>query len=565
MNQFFESIPSGWTETTLGEVVDFNYGKSLPAKTRNDGNIFVYGSNGIIGQHSNSLTKDPSLIIGRKGSIGEVHISDEPCWPIDTTYFVEKLYGQPHKFWLYLLQSLGLSELNRATALPGLNRNDAYKITIKIPPLNEQKRIVVRIEELQTRSRRAREALDAISDLLDQLRQSILAAAFRGDLTKEWRERHPNVEPASELLKRIRIERRKRWENAELKILKAKGLSEDNLQDAFANRRKQYKEPFTIDTTDLPELPLGWCWASCGELLYSIAYGTAKKSTYESVGIGVIRIPNILPNGSISVEDLKKTVFTNSEAVEYELNEGDILIIRSNGSIGLGGRSAVVSNLEAGLTYAGYLLRLIPSTFVNSHWLQLALSTPEMRIRIETTDRSTSGVNNINSVEVSALPIPLAPQVEQTHIAMAVRKQLDYLHLLDSRQQSLFTLLNNLDQAILSKAFRGELVPQDPNDEPASILLERIRQEKARAVAEPKIKDKRKGKKMQHKQKEQQDVLAVLRESGQALTPEEVFLAAGFDEASVDIFYEQLRAVVSSKQVREIKEGNNIRLEAIVP
>ncbi len=95
--------------------------------------------------------------------------------------------------------------------------------------------------------------------------------------------------------------------------------------------------------------------------------------------------------------------------------------------------------------------------------------------------------------------------------------------MLDSRQRNLFTLLNNLDQAILSNAFRGELVPQDPNDEPVSILLERIRQEKARAVAEPKVKDKRKGKTMQHKQEEQREILAVLRKSGKALTPEEVF------------------------------------------
>ena len=127
--------------------------------------------------------------------------------------------------------------------LPRISSNQLGELIINLPPLNEQKRIVARIEELQARSRRAREALEAIPDLLDQLRQSILAAAFRGDLTKEWRERHPNVEPATELLKRIRAERRKRWEEAELEKLKAKGLSDDKLQEAFANRRKQYKEP----------------------------------------------------------------------------------------------------------------------------------------------------------------------------------------------------------------------------------------------------------------------------------------------------------------------------------
>src|SRR6185503_10682565 len=129
-------------------------------------------------------------------------------------------------------------------------------------------RIVTKLEALQARSRRAREALDAVPPLLEKLRQSILAAAFRGDLTKDWRSKHEDVEPASELLKRIRIERRKKWEEAELAKMKAKGKAPTD--DKW---KAKYKEPEPVDATGLPELPEGWCWASVDDVTAFVTDG----------------------------------------------------------------------------------------------------------------------------------------------------------------------------------------------------------------------------------------------------------------------------------------------------
>ncbi len=120
-----------------------------------------------------------------------------------------------------------------------------------------------------------------------------------------------------------------------------------------------------------------------------------------------------------------------------------------------------------------------------------------------------------------------------------------------------------LDQSIFSKAFSGELVPQDPNDEPASVLLERIQEEKKRELAKQKPRDKQRGRKMKKKKDKQKEALVVLREASSVMTPEEVFAAGGFEEDSVDAFYEQLRKAVISKQVREMREGDLIQLEAI--
>ena len=133
------------------------------------------------------------------------------------------------------------------------------QIPLSIASLPEQRRIVAKIEALQERSRKARAALEAIPPLLEQFRQSVLAAAFRGDLTADWRAQHPDVEPASVLLDRIRAERRRRWEEAELAKMQAKGkMPKDE------KWKERYKEPEPVDQTELPELPEGWWWATRG-------------------------------------------------------------------------------------------------------------------------------------------------------------------------------------------------------------------------------------------------------------------------------------------------------------
>ena len=134
-------LPEGWAEVKLGDLIQFNYGKSLPERSRSGKGFTVYGSNGIVGYHQEALSEGETLIIGRKGSIGEIDFSSNSCFPIDTTYYIDKFYEMPIRYWFYQLKGLRLSELNKSTAIPGLNREDAYKLDVYLPPLNEQKRI----------------------------------------------------------------------------------------------------------------------------------------------------------------------------------------------------------------------------------------------------------------------------------------------------------------------------------------------------------------------------------------------------------------------------------------
>jgi type I restriction enzyme S subunit len=132
---------SEWIEVKLGDFAPFNYGKGLPKRKRNpEGGIPVYGSNGITGYHDEALI-EKGIIIGRKGSIGEVEYSEKPFWPIDTTFYVEDSPDRDIRFTYYLLKSLPLQEMNSDSAVPGLNRNAAHNLRISVPDLKEQKRI----------------------------------------------------------------------------------------------------------------------------------------------------------------------------------------------------------------------------------------------------------------------------------------------------------------------------------------------------------------------------------------------------------------------------------------
>jgi type I restriction enzyme S subunit len=151
----------------LGNIVKFEYGKSLPTKKRDiEGTIPVYGSNGIVGYHSESLIDGPSLIVGRKGSIGEVHLSNGPCWPIDTTYFIETHNNIDIKFLYYILKTLKLDSLDRSTAIPGLNRNDAYSIDVFLPPLETQHLIVAILDKAEEISMLRAQADELVNQLL---------------------------------------------------------------------------------------------------------------------------------------------------------------------------------------------------------------------------------------------------------------------------------------------------------------------------------------------------------------------------------------------------------------
>ena len=159
----------------LGTFCELKYGRSLPEKDRRGGEFPVYGSNGIVGWHDMPLTTGPTVIIGRKGSVGALQYSDKPCCPIDTTYYVDRSCTHVDLRWLFfMLHNLGLNALNKHVAVPGLDRNDAYEKELLVPPLGEQRRIAAVLDKADAILRQRQESLQ----LTEKLLQSVFIELF---------------------------------------------------------------------------------------------------------------------------------------------------------------------------------------------------------------------------------------------------------------------------------------------------------------------------------------------------------------------------------------------------
>jgi len=388
------------------------------------------------------------------------------------------------KFLMYQIESpriaLHFKKNARGTAQKGVYLKTLGQTEIWIPPLGEQHRIVAKIEELFSELDQGIENLKTSRAQLKVYRQALLKHAFEGKLTAQWRADNPDkLESADALLKRIKKEREHRYKQQHADWEAA------GRQGSKPKAPKPLPPLTAEELSELPELPENWIYARLGAVIDDPTYGTAKKCDYEVDGVGVLRIPNVV-SGRIDASDLKFAEFSDDEVAAYKLATGDILIIRSNGSVSIVGRCALVSSGDVNYLYAGYLIRLRPNqALIRPAFLLNAFSLHMVRKQIENKAKSTSGVNNINTGEIQSLIVALCCTDEQQQIQMEIESRLSEADELDQTIATALQQADALRQSILKKAFSGQLVLQDPNDEPASALLARIRSDKAGANAMP--------------------------------------------------------------------------------
>jgi type I restriction enzyme S subunit len=312
------SLPTGWIRVHLKNLLEVHYGKALKESNRDaDGDIPVYGSNGVVGRHSSALTTGSCIVVGRKGAAGAVHLSKGKCWPIDTTYFIQAPQGISLKYLYYALDSLHLGELDKSTAIPGLNRDDLYAQQIPLPPLGEQRRIVEAIETQLTRLDAGVASLRRAQAGLRRYKAAVLKAACEGRLVPQ----DASDEPADALLRRILDERRAKWEAEQIAKMRAQGRMV--LDDGW---RAKYQEPQGPNTTSLSELPKGWVWARAEQLCDFITKGTtpSPEKLYSGSGdVPYIKVYNLTDNGLLDFTI--KPTFISEETHRGELARSRVL------------------------------------------------------------------------------------------------------------------------------------------------------------------------------------------------------------------------------------------------
>jgi type I restriction enzyme S subunit len=431
-------LPVGWEWKRFGEIFALEYGDNLPAPKRsNTGEYPVYGSNGVVGTHSEPFVRSQCVVVGRKGSAGALNLClADGCCVTDVAYYCVPPTNLSLMYVFKLFHTLGLDSLGKGIK-PGLNRNEAYALVVAIPPLAEQHRIVAKVDELMALCDRLEaqqaDAASAHAQLVQALLTSLAQASDTADFAASWQRlaehfhtlfstepsidalkqtllqlavmgklvpQDPTDEPASELLKRISAESQRLV--AEGKLKKRKPLAENLEADS----------PYDIPGT--------WAWARLEDIAYVFSGNAFKSEDFQDTpGIKVIKITNAGVGELIKTEDYLP-VGHGCEHESFRVLQDDLILALTRPYISTGLK---VSRCPA--EYDGALLNqrvasIRLSSEVDNEFGFLFFKSPIV-LTIYQERFGNSGLQpNLKMSDVTSLLIPIPPGEEQRRIVAKV-------------------------------------------------------------------------------------------------------------------------------------------------
>ena len=352
-------------------------------------------------------------------------------------------------------------------------------LRIPVAPKATQYRIVAKIEELFSELDEGVESLKTARAQLKVYRQAVLKHAFEGKLTAQWREENKdNLKTAEQLLIRIKRERTAYYETALEEWKRA--LTEWHANDEKGRRPAKPKRPIwtvEINRSGLREIPVGWRYFPFGILAVKIRNGISVRPD-EKGPLKIFRISAVRPM-SFDLQDCRKITDIDGRYQDYRLSYGDLVFTRYSGSRDYVGVSAMYRG-DGSHVYPDKLIRCeIKSEVLEPAYLEAATNSGESRTFIEKRIRTTAGQSGISGGDIKAMPVPICSDLEQAEIVRILEAKFKVTEVIESQLEAALVDAETFRRAILKKAFSGELVEQDPNDEPAAVLLERIKAEKA--------------------------------------------------------------------------------------
>ncbi|MBM4467579.1 MAG: hypothetical protein FJ014_18830 [Chloroflexi bacterium] len=423
-------LPEGWTWKKLPEVAEIVMGQSPPSSTYNEEGIGLpfYQGKADFGELypkprkwcsvPGKVAKPGDILMSVRAPVGPTNLADTECCIGRGLCAIRPSGDMPSRFLLEYFRWIEryIADMGQGSTFTAISRRDIETVDVPLPTLAEQERIVVRIEALFRQSRAAREALERIPPLFRRFRQAVLAAAFRGDLVPQ----DSADEPAVAILKRIQAQR------------KALPL---------------------LDTSALLDLPKEWAWTTIGEVAETTSGGTPLRNhpeyyhgTIPWIKSGELE-DNIISDAEefITGEGLK-----NSSAKVFP--KGTALVALYGATVGKTGILGIDAATNQAVCAVFPLNEAFTAEFI-TYWLQYQ--------RQKLIDQSAGGAQpNISQRILRAFPMPLVPLAEQRRIVARIQEFFARAEAVEAAVAIARRRLDKLDQAILARAFRGELVPQ---------------------------------------------------------------------------------------------------------
>ena len=429
------SCPESWKVTNLGEIAEWGsggtpsrkvasyYNGDIPwVKTGDLGPKLLLEASEFITEEglkkssAKYFPKDSVAIAMYGATIGKTSILGLDATTNQACAVGIPLEGLTASAFLYYLlrnEKGNFIAKGKGGAQPNISQTLIKQHEMALPSLAEQKAIAEKLDTLLAQVESTKIRLERIPKILKRFRQSVLAAAFRGDLTKQWRQQNPNTD----------------WQK----------INFSELVDSFQN-------------------------------------GLSKRRGKSGLETAVIRLADI-DSQRVSRSDMRTIKLSEAEREKYSLEKNDILILRVNGSADLVGRFVLIETTDE-LAYCDHFIRLRVSSLVLPGWVRLLGDSFAFREHIRKATVSSAGQKTVSQKTLNSFQVALPTLEEQAVICARVASIFTFCDRVQDQVDLGCSRSERLDQSILAKAFRGELVPQDPNDEPASALLARTRERK---------------------------------------------------------------------------------------
>ncbi|MFM9900097.1 MAG: restriction endonuclease subunit S [Polaromonas sp.] len=468
-------LPNGWVSARFADVLSLEYGDSLPADKRsNSGEFPVYGSNGVVGSHDEAFVHEPCIVIGRKGSAGALNLCTfKGCCVTDVAYYCLPPVGLDLHFTFKMFHTIGLDTLGKGVK-PGLSRAEAYELWVPIPPLAEQHRIVVKVDELMVLC----DQLEAAQQERENRRDSLAAASLQrlnqpaADTTSEAQRKHarfhlhnlPRLTTRPEHIKAMRqailnlavrgrlVSQNSNDESAAVllkKICQSRSelLQADypNAQEAKAQLRKQSGQ---LLPEGLSTLPNGWAWATLIQCSLLVIDCHNKTAPYTSSGTPLIRTTNVR-DGRLNLKEPKFVDDLTYErwSARCSPEPGDVLITRE---APMGEVAIIPDGMKICLGQRMMLARLVSGT-IDPRFLLSSLSDPALMERVQDKPIGAT-VQHLRVGGVETLLVPLPPLSEQHRIVAKVDELMALCDQLEAQLTTTQTDSRRLLEAVLEAA-----------------------------------------------------------------------------------------------------------------